>query len=77
MCDFCGCTLAADGAVLRTSDRAKTLARVDERIDRLTEDLAAAKADAQEVRQQLTAAKAELERRPAPRVAADDDDDDD
>ena len=32
VCDFCGCELAADGGVLKTSERAKQLERADKEI---------------------------------------------
>lgn len=70
VCEFCGCKLGADGAVLKTSERAKQLARVDERIERLESDLAAARGRVTEVEGQLGAAVSELQElrqsRPAP-----------
>jgi hypothetical protein len=71
VCEFCGCKLGADGAVLKTSERAKLLARVDERIERLEADLAGARARVTEVEGQLAAASTELQQlrqgpRPAP-----------
>jgi septal ring factor EnvC (AmiA/AmiB activator) len=69
-CEFCNCSLAADGAVLKTSDRARQLARIDEKIERLEGELAAAKAANTELQTQLTAAVTELQdvkqSRPAP-----------
>jgi len=61
-CEFCGCQLAADGAVLKTSQRARELARVDERIERLESDLATARGRVTELETELAAAIA----RPAP-----------
>lgn len=74
-CDFCNCTLAADGGVLKMSPRARELAKIEDKIERLELDLAAAKAAAAAAETQLTAARADLARRPVP--ARDDDDDDD
>lgn len=69
-CEFCECGLAADGAVLKTSERARKLARIDEKIEKLEGELAAAKAANTELQTQLTAAVAELQdlkqSRPAP-----------
>jgi len=69
-CEFCGCSLAADGAVLKTSDKARQLARIDEKVERLETDLAAARARVTEAEGQLAAAVAELralkESQPAP-----------
>lgn len=74
-CEFCGCGLAADGAVLRTSDKARKLARIDERIETLEGELVTARGRVTEAEQQLAAAVAELKalkdaRPPAPAPAA-------
>ena len=70
-CEFCGCNLAADGAVLKTSARARELARIDEKIERLETDLATARARVTELETQLAAATAELAQpRPAPPAPA-------
>ncbi len=51
VCSYCECTVARDGGVIRTSDRAKALNRQEDRIDalltentRLTTELTAAAA---------------------------------
>lgn len=59
-CEFCGCGLAADGAVLRTSDRARGLARIEEKIERIETDLTAARTRVTELEGELAAAVAKL-----------------
>jgi len=40
VCDCCGCTLGADGGIIKTGDRAKKLARIEDKFDTLTAELA-------------------------------------
>lgn len=59
-CEFCECGLAGDGAVLKTSARARQLARIDEKIEKLEQDKATALARVTELETQLAAALAKL-----------------
>lgn len=74
-CEFCKCSLAGDGAVLRRSERAKTLMDLEDTIDKLRRDLDDAKRAATDADVQLKAALKQLDARPAPAAAglADDD----
>lgn len=75
-CDFCACSLAADGAVLTTSPRARELAKIEETLEKSQAELATTKATLQTTAAELADAKAELVRlRPAPAPLDDDDDD--
>jgi hypothetical protein len=60
-CEFCSCGLAADGAVLRTSQRAKDLAKIEITLERAQEDLAKAQASVTELTAQLAAAVAKCQ----------------
>lgn len=59
-CGFCGCGLGADGGVLKTSTRARELARIDEKIERLEGELATARGRVTELTGELAAAVAKL-----------------
>jgi len=60
-CGYCDCQLAADGGVLRTSDRVKALNKQEERIDALKADLARLEGELVTARGELTTLKASLQ----------------
>jgi hypothetical protein len=49
-CDFCECELGADGGVLKTSEKARTLERAEREINDLQGRLDTAKHDLEELR---------------------------
>lgn len=59
-CEFCDCGLAADGAVLRTSEKARKLARIEEVIERVEGERDTARGRVTELEAQLAAAVTEL-----------------
>ena len=59
VCDFCGCELAADGGVLKTSERAKQLERADKEITDLQGKLETKSQEVEDLR-------AKLEKPPTP-----------
>lgn len=64
-CDYCQCSLAADGGVLVTSDRAKDLNRLEERIEVLTREISGHQATIQALtteRDEARSALAAIER---------------
>jgi len=65
-CAFCGCVIAADGGVLRTGDRAKSLVKLEDKIE-------GERARVESLERQLGEARARVAELEA--AASDDDDD--
>lgn len=68
-CGYCECRLAADGGVLRISERVKALNKQEERIEQLRSDVTKLQADLDAANTALAEARAAL----AGRQRADDD----
>jgi hypothetical protein len=59
VCDCCGCSLALDGGVLKTSDRAKGYNTLQDRLDAALSELAGERAAGDQVRANLATVTAE------------------
>jgi hypothetical protein len=64
-CEFCKCGLAADGGVLKRSERAKALMDLEDDLAKTKKELVDVTRAHAKLDEQLTAAKAELANRPA------------
>lgn len=70
VCDFCGCTLGGDGGVLKTGERAKKLARQEDKSDDKDAEIADLKARLQKAQERTHELEVELQ---APDRSAEDD----
>lgn len=64
-CAYCECVLAADGGVIRTSERVRALNKQEDRIEQLRIDLAKVEGDLTTARAELATAQATLAGRKA------------
>jgi hypothetical protein len=64
VCEFCGCTLAPSGDVLRRGAEATQFQKQGDKIDRLEADLAAAVQEKDRLQDELRTLKAATARRP-------------
>jgi len=64
VCEFCGCTLAPSGDVLRRGAEATQFQKQGDKIERLTADLAAVSQERDRIETELREVKAATARRP-------------